>query len=212
MKGRAATMTDVYNRVLGMLGEPPVTTIDPPDTQAGIKLAVHIGDAVDEVQSCFYWHELITSAVIEADETNHHDGRKRFPLPDNCLRPLGVRLEGDGDLAPTAYTKIVAHESEYDYDIEGDFLLTGSGEVSVVYIKRSDDPTEWTAELLRCIVHLAAVNSAQAITQDAGIVRNLLEKYEVLVKPYAKRLQSKYKTNHTSLPRGFGAFRAHHAG
>ena len=189
-----------------------MTTIDPPDTQSGVKMAVHFYDAIDEAQSCFYWHELITSAVIEPDETNHHDGRKRFALPDDCLRPLGVRLEGEGDLAPTAYTKIVAHESEYDYDIEGNFLLAGSDEVSVVYIRRSDDPTEWTAELLRCIVHLAAVNAAQSITQDSGIVRNILEKYEVLVKPYAKRLQSKYKTNRTTVPRFFGAIRAHHAG
>lgn len=208
MQGRATTLVDVFNKALGLLGEPPVTTIDPPDTKAGIKLAVHLYDSIDEAQSCFYWHELITSELIAADATDNHDGRKRYPLPDDCLRPLGVRLEGGGGLPESAYTRLVARESEYDYDIEGNFLLTGAESVSVVYIRRSDDPTEWTPELLRCIVHLAAANSAQAITQDAGIAQNVLQKYEALVKPYAKRLQSKYKTNSTLLPRGFGAWRA----
>jgi hypothetical protein len=209
MQGRATTLLDVFNKALGLLGEVPCTTLTPaPDTKAGIKMAVHLYDSIDEAQSCFYWHELITSELIVADATNHFDGRKRYALPDNCLRPLGVRLEGGDGLPESAYTRLVAQESEYDYDVEGNFLLTSAESVSIVYIKRSDDPTEWTPELLRCIVHLAAANSAQAITQDSGIARNLLEKYEALVKPYAKRLQSKYKTNFTPLPVGFGAWRA----
>lgn len=210
MQGRATSIIDVFNKVLGLLGESPVTTITPsPDTEAGKKLEVHLYDSIDEAQSCFYWHELIVSEAIDADATDHHDGRKRYALPPNCLRPLGVRTEGTGSLPESAWTKLVAQESEFDYEVEGNFLLTYSEDVKVVYIKREDDPAKWTPELLRCIVHLAAVNAAQSITQDSGIVRNLLEKYEALVKPYAKRLQSKYKTNSRIMPRGFGAFRAH---
>jgi len=210
MQGRAETLVDVANLSLGLLGQPPITTLDPSaDTAAGRKLAVFLYVAIDEVQRSFYWHELIASEAIAAEATDHFDGRKRYPLPENCLRPLGVRLEGDAPLPESAYTKIVAQDSEYDYQVEGDTLISHATDVHVVYIKRSDDPTEWTSELLDCIYHAAAVKAAQNITQDPGIVRNVLEAYEIMVKPHARRLQSKYKTTRTFLPRGFSAWRTH---
>lgn len=210
MQGRASNLVDVANLSLGLLGQPPITTLDPSaDTAAGRKLAVFLYVAIDEVQRSFYWHELIKSKEIAAEAQDHFDGRKRYALPADCLRPLGVRLEGESPLPESAFTQIVAQESEYNYDVEGDHLLTHAAGVHVVYIKRSDDPSEWTSELLDCIYHAAAVKAAQNITQDPGIVRNVLEAYEVMVKPRARRLQSKYKTTQTYLPRGFSAWQTH---
>lgn len=198
-------MTDVANRALGLLGEDPVSdiTVGTPDTAAGIKLKVHLYDSIDEVQGSFYWHELVKAATVTADVEDHPDGRKRYDLPAECLRPLGVRLtDGTGGLPQTVYTRM-AHDTEDDYEIEAGYLLTYAESVDLVYIRRSDNPTEWTPELLRCITHCAAINAGHAITDDPQIVSNLLQKYEQLVKPHARRLQSKYKTNVRKYPRGF---------
>lgn len=213
MQGRANDLREVLNLGLGLLGEDPVTTIFPtPDTEAGKKLLRYLYVCIDAVQRDFYWHELITSTQITADATNHYDGRKRYALPEDCLRPLGVRLEGTGGLPATAYTKLVAQESEYHYDVEANFLITGADSVNVVYIRRSDDPTEWTSELLDCIYHSAAAKAAQLIVQDAGIVQNVLQMFEVLIKPHARRLQSKYKSTERYLPVGFSMWQANRAG
>ncbi len=203
MQGRSATLTDIANKVLHLLGEDSVTDISSPDTAAGKKLAVFLYDSIDEVQGSFYWHELIATEEITADATDHFDGRKRYALPANCLRPLGVR-DGAGvtDLPETTLTRM-AHEGADFYDVEANWLLTYGSEVEILYIKREDDPTQWTAELQNCVIHAAAANSAQAITDDPNITRNALEKYERLVRPRARRLQSKYKTNEAILPRGF---------
>lgn len=202
MQSRASTLTDVANRVLGLLGEEPVTDIASPDTGAGIKLNVHLLDSIDEVQGSFYWQELIRYESITADATDHFDGRKRYALPNNCLRPLGVRYTSAGQLPATTYTQIVEYSDEY-YTIENNWLITYAQSADIGYIVRSDDPTEWTPELLNCIVHCAAVNSGQSITDSPQIVRNILEKYEQLVMPRARRLQSMYKTNQRYLPKGF---------
>ena len=209
MQGRAATLTDVANEVLGLLGEDPITDIDAPDTKAGTKLKVHFYTSIDEVQGSFFWQELITIETIAADETDHYDNRKRYALPVNCLRPMGVRLrkEEGAELPPTTYTRLMEKSDEL-YDVEGNWLLTYAESVDILYIAREDDPTKWTSELLNTIVHCAAVNSGQSITDDPQIVSNLLQKYEQLVKPRAKQLQSKYKTNDRDLPRGFSYWKA----
>lgn len=191
-----------------MLGEDPITNIASPDTKAGIKLKVHLYTSIDEVQGSFFWQELITTETITADATDHYDSRKRYALPANCLRPLGVRLqEGGSGLPSTTYTKLMQKSDEL-YDVEANWLLTYAESVDILYIKREDAPAEWTPELLNTIVHCAAVNAGQSITDDPQIVGNLLQKYEQLVKPRAKQLQSKYKTNDRELPRGFSYWKA----
>ena len=213
MQCRAADLKDVLNFSLGLLGQQQVTTISPaPDTKAGIKLLTYLYVCIDAVQRDFFWHELITSALITANPVDHYDGRKRYALPDDCLRPLGVRLEGAGGLPETAYTRLVAHESESHYDVEANFLITSAESVNVVYIKRSDDPTEWTSELLDCVYHSLAAKGGQYVTQDAEVVKNALQAYEIMIKPHAKRLQSKYKSTETYLPVGFTMWKANRAG
>lgn len=202
MQSRASTITDVANRVLGLLGERPVTDITTPDTTGGEKLKVHLYDSIDEVQGSFYWQELIRYETITADATDHYDDRKRYALPANCLRPLGVRGQGFNSFPSTTYSQLILDDAEA-YSIENNWLLTYAEEVDIGYIVRSDDPTEWTPELLNCIVHCAAVNAGQAITDSPQIVVNILQKYEQLVMPRARRLQSMYKNNDRYLPRGF---------
>lgn len=194
MKSRAENLLAVANLSLGLLGEPPCTAWTPPDSKAGEKLSVFLPVAIDEAQSCFYWQELISHKVLSALPEAHYDGRYRFSLPDDCLRPMRIRMEtGAEPLPETIFSR--ALECDQDYEIEGGLLLSHLEGVRLVYVRRSDEPAQWSAELLRCIYHLTAVNAGQSITQDSGITRNVLEKYETLVKPYAKLLQSRYKTN-----------------
>jgi hypothetical protein len=202
MQGRLSTLTDVTNRALGLLGEDPITDYAAPDTDAGVKVKPWVLETIDEVQSSFLWQEIFTSTSISKDATDAHDGRQRYALPANCLRPLGFRNSLTG-LAETVLTHSLRAAGNA-YDVEGNYLLTSGGDtIDLVYNKREDDPTKWTAELGRCIYHAIAVNAGQSVTSDSRIVMNILEKYEKLVRPRARLLQSRYKSNPDFLPRGF---------
>lgn len=163
---------------------------------------------IDEVQRSYFWHELVQSDTIAADGTDHFDGRKRYALPDACLRPLGLRLEGDSPLPETAYTRRMSHESEYSYNVEANWIITDADSVNVVYLKRNDDPSKWTSELLDCIYYATAAKCAKLITQDAATIQFVHEMYQTIVNPQARTLQAKYKTDETLQERGFWAFKA----
>lgn len=221
MQGSATTSLDVLNLALSTLGKDHCDSFDPslgiePESVEGKKVARLFNKAIDDVQRDFYWHELITTEVIAADIIKSHDGRYRYPLPDDCIRPLGVRLPSDGEtLIPTAYTRLIAQDSEYCYDIEGNFLLTGAGKdvagdftAEIVYIRRAISPADWTSELLDCIVAKLAADAALSVTGEYRLAQALKEDYRRTIRSDARRLQSKYKTNETRMPRGFGAWRA----
>lgn len=207
MQSRLSTLTDVLNRSLGLLGADDVTDYASPDTEAGRKLKPWVLESIDEVQGSFLWQEIMTTTNIAKDGTDAYDGRSRFALPANCLRPLGFR-HPTTVLPETAFTQAFNLE-ENEYEIEGNWLFAYGDEIDLVYNKREDDPTNWTAELGRCIYHAIAVNGGQHVTSDARIVQNVLEKYERLVRPRARLLQSKYKANARFLPRGFTYIRSH---
>lgn len=334
MQGSATTSLDVLNLALSTLGKDHCDSFDPklgiePESLEGKKVARLFNKAIDDVQREFYWHELITAKAVIADSVKSHDGRYRYPLPDDCIRPLGVRLPSDSEtLIPTAYTRLVAQDSEYDYDVEGNFLLTGAAsltpqpdamvvegsgvsvgdgtylrdenqfgreafsfldsifiqwdgmefwqisdkvantvyyylddnsltideaiagnplwssydlgylpvptvrratwadidaagiyrsavpllaevfEAEIVYLRRAASPADWTSELLDCIVAKLAADAALSVTGEYRLTQALKADYRMTIRSEAKRLQSKYKTNETRMPRGFGAWRA----
>ncbi len=204
---------DVLNRALTLLGEKECTNWDSPSTGAGIKVKPWVLESIDEVISSFLWQEVMTSLDIEKEADLSPDGRSRFVLPSDCLRPLGYRYTGtEAGLPETAFTRMSGMGMDSnDYEIEGNELLTYGDEITLVYNRREDDPTKWTSELGRCIYHAAAINSGQSVTSDARIVANVLEKYERLVRPRARLLQSKYKKNAQFLPQGFTYIRSHYS-
>jgi hypothetical protein len=208
MQGRLTSLLDAANRGLGVLGSPPFTNWETPENAGGIKIKPWLLEAIDEVQGEYLWQEVMTTVTITADATKAFDGRDRFALPADCLRPLGFRFPIT-TLPESALTKYFSM-GENAYEIEGNWLLCYADEIDFVYNKRQDDPTKWTAELGRVIYHCAAVNSGQSITSDAKIVSNVLERYIKLVKPLARLLQAKYRTNAKFLPEGFSYIQSHY--
>lgn len=208
MQGRLSTLLDVANRALGVLGAGVETNWDTPVTQQGIKVKPWVLEAIDEVQGEYLWQEIRDTVTIEAEEEKAHSGLSRFALPADCLRPLGFRFPTD-ELPSSALTQYL-EAGQNAYEIEGNYLLCYADSVELIYNKRSDDPTEWTAELGRCIYHCAAVNSGQSITSDSGITGNVLQRYIKLVKPLARLLQAKYRSNTKFLPEGFSYIQSHY--
>lgn len=208
MTGSAQTDVDVLNLALGLLGENPVNSFDPdgatiPETEAGEKMARFYKESRDEVQSSYYWQELVTTSTLSVASTSQDDlGRYLYDLPTDTLRPIGVLDGSTTAQSSTIYSIFQPQDSNVRYFIRGNQVVTyGSGaDIFLTYIKREADPSQWSAELLRSIYYNLAAVSAQAVTQNVDIARNVLEKYEVLVRPFAQMLQTKYKTNEPMMP------------
>ncbi len=209
MQGRLSTLLDVLNRALGVLGEKAETDYTTPTTAGGVNMKPWLLEAIDEVQGEYLWQEIMTTVTIAKDATDAHAGLHRFALPADCLRPLGFRFPTNA-LPSSALTQYLSTGENF-YEIEGNWLLCYADSIDLIYNRREDDPTNWTAELGRCIYHCAAVNSAQSITSDAGITANVLERYIKLVKPLSRLLQAKYRTNAKFLPEGFSYVNAHYS-
>lgn len=198
MTGRETNLLGILNLSLAHLGEDEVLSFESPDSEAGIKLKRFIYQSIDEVQSNYLWQELLSTKTLTADTTDYYDGRNRFPLPDDCLRPLGLRLTS----TTVSHPYITFNQPEYL--VEGDYIITSADDADLFYIKRDDDPVNWTSELQRCVAMSAAIDAAYLITDEAGITKNLIQKFEQITLPRAKLLQSKYKRNRgKGMPEGF---------
>jgi len=74
-------------------------------------------------------------------------------------------------------------------------VLTHADEILLSYIKRESDPSNWSAELLRMIYYNLAINGSFLVVNDINLSNNLLQKFEMLVKPNAINLQRSTATN-----------------
>lgn len=195
MQGRSDDLLDVLNLSLGLLGEIAVTSYDDPDTEAGKKAKRFIEFTIDEVQRDYIFQELITVDTLSSAGESYH-----YAIPDDCLRPMGIRLSSYGD--PDLHPLLQATGSTYQ--VEGNEIITTSSNPELLYIKRNDDPTKWSSELEQLIVLKLAVNAGYLITDNTQLIQMLEAKYENLALPKAKQLQSKYKRKPAKyMPTGF---------
>lgn len=201
MKSRASTLLDVVNQALFLLGQDPITNFESPDDDAGVKVKAMLYEAIDEAQQSFFWQELNVVEEITVDGTAHYTGLNRFALPDDCLRPLGAKMVSES--GPDTGLEWMLQKNGPAYTIDGNWIVTSSDTMHLLYTKRQDDPAEWTPELLRVTYTLLASNAALYVTGSPDVSANLFQKLEQFTKPFAKRLQSKYVNADQWMPKGF---------
>lgn len=199
------TITDdlgVLNYALGILGEDEVTAFEPdtvdPDTDGGYKTARFYAIARDEVQASFYWQELVEQTTLSVGLPAQDEmGRYRYPLPADCLRPMGVLASTTSAATTTWHSIYQPQDSNILYLVRGDHIVTyGDGsDLNCSYIARETDPANWSPELTRTVAHNLAALAADLVTQDPEKVARITQQLEALVRPYNQMLQVAEKTN-----------------
>lgn len=197
MSSRSNNLLDVLNLVLAKLGEIEDSSYENPDTDAGKKVKRILPSAIDEVQREYLWSELITSAPLLSTDTEYE-----YEIPADSLRPLDI-------IFPELPIHPYLESYSGAYELKGNKVITMSADPILEYIKRSDDPTEWSSELEDCIVLNAAINSGYLVTDNSSLINSYTQKYESLNLPRAKTLQAKKNTNVAKhLPANFRRLRA----
>lgn len=176
------TTTDVANLAMALLGQPPLASID--STTEAAKLARRVLPLVlREVEAEFRWAELVRVWAPSAplDDLSEDDWY-RFTLPTSCLRVLEVL-------------------DDWPYRVEGQILITPASAPEVRYITYSEDPSAWSATLVRAVQYALAIECAPTLTEGQKMKAALVAEYEQRIRPRARLTNSRHATGTTFRPR-----------
>lgn len=149
----ASSATEVVNLALVGLGLEPVGALD---------------ETSDRSRAASRWYPTVLDALIRDGNWNFAQTRVAlaqlatnpdwgdlfaYQLPTDCLRVLETNLNPDAA-----------------WRIEGRTLVTAEPAVSILYLARVTDPTQWDALFLEAIVDALAFRLAYALTRNATLV------------------------------------------
>ena len=88
-----------------------------------------------------------------------------YALPSDCLRVLKIHNGTTDSIA-----------SSLDYKLEGRNIVTDEGTIYLIYIALDTDPNNYDVYLQESISHMLASDLAYAITNNATLAKNYLER------------------------------------
>lgn len=149
----ARSIISICNLALQKLGAQRIVSLE--DATKNAHLCEGFYDqAVDETLRAHPWNCAIYRKELAAEEETPAFGwAYRYALPSNpyCLRVLQMQ------------------ETDYEFVIEGRFLLTDEGTCKIVYVKRIVDPNEFDALLVEAIAARLATKLAYPVTQSVSL-------------------------------------------
>lgn len=147
-------LNEVCNAALHLIGEEPVEDWEAGTTGTHGVLRAHVRAVIREVERMARWTELITATTLTRTGTWTTAMGAPFDLPADWLRLVRV---GNA-------------EREYVYEEMGGKLWVRGREapatLDAVYVRYSEAPREWSAELTTCVVKLLAARILGGIGHD----------------------------------------------
>jgi len=157
-----ASETEIANAALDKLGEPPLTSFDD-DSRAGRLAKRTYADLRDALLREFSWNFAVARVELAASTTTPVWGfANRFPLPSDFLRQLQIY-----------------NPNNYAWQLESGAIVTDLGApLQLRYIKRVTDVNAMDMDFREALSARLAMEWAQPLTQDGGIVKQMAELYE----------------------------------
>lgn len=182
---RVSAKTGLANLALATIGESPISDINSSDPAAVNARAV-IDQVILEEQADFSWPELKMTVKLQADNTFVPTAADafgyRFALPDDYVRPAK-------DVNELVVTDTLG--GKVRYFIKSGFVYAAASEIHLNYIRESDDPSEWSPWLTRCVYHSLAILLAPARNKSATLVDRLIQVFEQIVRKRTRHQASK---------------------
>lgn len=172
----AVSKVDVANKaLLEHIGADPIVSFSDNVTESNA--VSNLWETVrDEVLREHPWRCLKKRASLayETSATPNFGWTYAYPFPNDCLRIIGVYQNS-----------IEIHDQ---WAIEGRYILSDdTGPIQVVYIKDSDNPSEWDSLLVGCVAARLAQALAPTLAPDK--LQEINAKYQ-MVHAEAKRVNS----------------------
>lgn len=154
---------DICNIALDYLSQRPISSIDPPHTEAEETMARHYDMIRQELLRNYVWN--FAKAHIELTATGESpvtDYPYAFNLPTDCLRVLSIG--GETEMWQTNR-----------YDIIGRKIITDYSETKILlrYVKDVTDVGQWDSGFVKLMSLALAESVAYTFTQQSKALENI---------------------------------------
>lgn len=186
------TETEICNAALGRIGAstllPNATVYDAAQAKELAVVTSAYGLTRDRLLRSHPWNFAMKRVVITKDATAPAFGwAYRFALPSDNLRV--VKCNGHE-----------VDEADRQWEVEGTWLLANEEEAAVTYVYRVTTTTLFDALFTQALIVLLASEIAGQLTRGADMRAGLLEEYERLVAPLARRVDANESSRRMKLP------------
>ncbi len=160
-----ASDVSICSAALARLGDSPIASLAENSARAILCNAIY-PDAREDVLRSHPWNCLVKRVILAPVSTAPAFGwNKRYALPEDCLRIIGV---GDEN-APE------------DYRVEGREILHNGTTLRLVYV--ADKPAaEWDPGLVAVMTARMCAELAYPITKSATLAQSMRDTYERLAR------------------------------
>ena len=176
-----ADETTLLNAALSKIGASVITGIDDGTVNANHCKRIY-PELRDSLLRSHHWKfarkrvELVVDAAAPAFEFAYS-----YTLPSDCLKVI----EYNGANVSSDTTLLYGVQVIYNFQVEGNKLLTNDGTVKIVYIRRVTDPGQMDALFYQLLATWLAGELASAITKDVNISTKLLKQATEILLPQA---------------------------
>lgn len=158
-----ASLTEIYNMALYMIGDNPI--MDPTDM------------ATDRGKICSGLYPMVRDSVLR--DYPWRCARVRAILPQDVEKPkFGYAYQYTLPTDPKCIWVPKFLNENFEYEIEGNKILTNSPTCEIVYISRPNSTESFDSLLTECIALRLAAQIAPVLTGKANLSEILLKLYQ----------------------------------
>ncbi len=185
--GTEATEVNVANMALSYLGAKNITALNDGSTEADL-CTLFIDRSRDLVLEQREWtfaveHVILDTPVAPAPTNPDWGVGFNMNTVGNCLRVLTVHPPTD--VASDFLTDAVLQSSQIPWAMEENIILCNYDEISVRYIKRVTDFTQFSEGFVFALAHRLAYDLAVPLTQNMQLKEQMFVLYQQSIKEAA---------------------------
>ena len=160
-----ASVVDICNSALNLLGASTISALT--DDSKNARLCNQRYEPIrNRIFRSHAWNCLTKRVQLAQDSAAPViEYSYQYTLPSDCLRVLKIHTGSTDSI-----------ESSIDYVVEGRKIKTNEGTVYLVYIGLDTDPNNYDTYLQESISHQLAADIAYAITNNATLAKNYMER------------------------------------
>jgi len=169
--------TEIANMALTLCGHSTITSLDNA-TNGSSLCKLHYANARDGLLRSHPWNFAVKRLALAsvASPGVPFEYTYKFALPDDCLKVIRTSDEATGYVPAAAvygYPGLVGVGAGNTYRIEGRYILTNSDTMSVEYIARITDVTQFDTLFVEALSYKLAALIGMALTDNASLVSNM---------------------------------------
>lgn len=167
--------TEIINRALLKLGEPPVSSLN--DAAFGKSYELIYEDVKKLLLSSYPWRFAATSARLARSAENYGDGRYKYPLPADCLLLLQVFGQEVKDLTNARPYAV------FGYEIAENCIISPLKDgIEVEYIRAQEDDALFSPLFREALAAKTAAELAMRIRHSVTLKQVLDNEFLALIR------------------------------